>query len=231
MLAEPVETGIVEHICLASDEVNIDRNVGGTRIGPAFKVSSRFRGSISELGVLEGHRLAIRTLRSRGQELRYVLDLRFVDSHPVIRRHLAIPFWLAALGCLAIAAAVHAVAGLQAVEPLDVFALPLEIGLGALAMGIACLGARRMHEVAHLQSVHGRIVLVEVVSNLGGFREFGSFAAEISRRIAAARAQVAQSRQQFLRDELREHRRLYEDGVLSRETYEAGKERILQAHD
>ena len=40
---------------------------------------------------------------------------------------------------------------------------------------------------------------------------------------------MTQSRQAFLRDELREHRRLFEAGVLSGDAYEAGKRRILQA--
>jgi hypothetical protein len=53
----------------------------------------------------------------------------------------------------------------------------------------------------------------------------------LSRRVADARARAPQSRQQFLRDELREHRRLFEEGVLPEPVYEAGKQRILKAHD
>jgi hypothetical protein len=48
--------------------------------------------------------------------------------------------------------------------------------------------------------------------------------------INAAKAERPQERPQFLRDEMREHHRLRELGVLSEEQYEQSKARILASH-
>jgi hypothetical protein len=229
-LLESVEAGGAEHICLAADEFSIDRGAGGARVGPALRITGRFRRAVSELAVLEGHRLAVHTLRSRGEEKRYVLDLRFIDGRPVVRRHWAPGYWLAGLACLAAVAVVHGVAALPAVQPVPMLVLPLELGLVLMAGAFGSLAVQRVHEAVLLQSTHGRIDLVEVLGDLGSSRAFESFAADMSRRIADARARVPQTRQLFLRDELREHRRLYEEGILSRGAYEAGKRRILESH-
>lgn len=229
-LLESVEAGVAEHICLAAEEFSIDRRAGGARVGPALRITGRFRRAVSELAVLEGHRLAVHTLRSRGEEKRYVLDLRFIDGRPVLRRHWAPGYWLAGLACLGAVAVVHGVAALPAVQPAPMLVLLLQLGLVLMAITLGSLAVQRVHEVVLLQSMHGRIDLVEVLGNLGNFGAFESFAADLSRRIADARSHVPQTRQEFLRDELREHRRLYEDGVLSRDAYEQGKRRILESH-
>ena len=108
--------------------------------------------------------------------------------------------------------------------------MPAAIGLLMATLCLGTLALYRTHDTIELLSVHGRAVLAEITGNVGISRATGDFVAEIGRRTADARAQQRQSKQQFLRDELREHRRLFEDGVLGEAAYEAGKRRILQAH-
>lgn len=230
MRADLVDASRVEHVYLAADEFSIDRSVQGARTGPSVTIASRLRRCQTEVAFLEGHRLAIRTLRAHSFDRQYVVDLRFVDERPLVRRHFAGRCWLAVLGCLLLALAVHALSTLPALQSVNEFALPIEVGLTALALAIGALAAYRTHESVVLRSAHGGIALVELIGDLGCSRAFAAFGAEIARRVTDARSRVTQSRQQFLRDELREHRRLFEDGVLSRDTYEAGKQRILQAH-
>ncbi len=74
------------------------------------------------------------------------------------------------------------------------------------------------------------VSLALISGNLGCSRSLESFMAELGRRSEAARSQVAQSKQQFLRDEMREHHRLWSEGVLPDAVYDASKRRILQAH-
>jgi hypothetical protein len=108
--------------------------------------------------------------------------------------------------------------------------LPVSIGLLVAALCVGVLALYRTHDTVELVSVHGRAVLVAITGNIGCSRATGAFTADIVRRIDDARAQLRQSKPQFLRDELREHRRLFEDGVLAEADYEAGKRRILRAH-
>jgi hypothetical protein len=191
---------------------------------------SRFRGCETDLAWLDGHRLEVRVRRPRRAGLRYEIELRFVDGDTVTRRRIAWRCWQASLMPAALSATSFWLANLPGDPGWIGTGLPGSIGLLVAAFGVGALALYRTHDTIQLLSLHGRAVLVAITGNVGCSRATSAFAAEIGRRIAAARAHVPQSKQRFLRDELREHRRLLEEGVLSDGTYEAGKRRILQAH-
>jgi hypothetical protein len=221
----------VEHVCLESDEVVFDGRCRGTPVGPSLTIASPLRGCMTELTVLDGHRLAVRTQRPQRPERQYVVDLRFIDGEPVTRRFIAWRWWLASAALAALAGACYQLAEASDVAPWLQMALPGSIVSLVAAVCIGMLALHRTHETIQFQSIHGRAVLVEITGSPGCARAAAAFAPEIARRIADARARVAQSKQRFLCDELHEHRRLFEDGVLAQEAYEAGKRRILRAHD
>jgi len=52
----------------------------------------------------------------------------------------------------------------------------------------------------------------------------------LQQHIEAARIASWEDKPQFLRDELRVHYRLWEEGVLPEDIYEASKQRILAQH-
>lgn len=219
----------VEHVCLAADEFSIEPSLHGERLGPSLTVASRFRGCETELTILDGHRLAVRTLRPHGGERRYVLDLRFVDDRAVVERRIAWRWWLASLAGVVLAALLTWLVADAAMRAPD-HALPVAVGLALLGVAIGVLAAYRTRESIRFRSVHGRADLVELVGGLGCSRALDRFRSQLSRHIAEARTQLVQPRPQFLRDELREHRRLLEARVLSAAAYEAGKQRILGEH-
>jgi hypothetical protein len=108
---------------------------------------------------------------------------------------------------------------------------PGALALAVVAAGLVALAVYRSYGSIRFLSAHGRVTLVEFTGRLGCPRDAAAFGDVLSRRVADARARAPQSRQQFLRDELREHRRLFEEGVLAGPAYEAGKQRILKAHE
>jgi hypothetical protein len=220
-----------ENICLASDEITIDRSLVGIRTGPTLRTANRIRGCEIELALLDDHRLAVRARQPRRPARRYVVDLRFVDEVPVMRRQFAWPWWLASAA--GVAAAVFAPTLASSLHwPSGVVPVwGLSIGSALLAVAVGAVALHGTHEIVQFRSVDGDACLVELTGRFGWSRKAATFHAEIVERIAAARSGVSQSRQQYLRDELREHRRLFEDGVLSQAVYEASKRRILQAHD
>jgi hypothetical protein len=79
-------------------------------------------------------------------------------------------------------------------------------------------------------SVHGGATVLSVVGGIGSARSGKDFFVELIRSINAAKAERRQDRAQFLRDEMREHHRLRELGVISEEQYEQSKARILASH-
>ena len=180
--------------------------------------------------MLDGHRLAVHDGR-RGLERRYVLDLRFIAEAPLTTRTVAWNCWFASLASLAAAGLVAWLAWTQRAHPQVWSAWVVTMGLSGTALLVGAVALYRTYDTTLLYSVHGRVTLARLTGTLGSSRHAATFTAELTRSIGAARAAVVQSRQAFLRDELREHRRLFEDGVLSAEAYEAGKRRILQAHD
>lgn len=219
-----------EHICLESDEPVVAARPCATAGGPTLKVVSNLRGCETELTIGGDHRLAIRSRRRRQPLRQYVVDLRFVDAEPVVERRVAWRCWqataaLAALGALwywpgpQLSDPVWQQAGLQA-----------SIGLLTAALCTGLFAWYRTRETIELRSRHGGALLAEVTGSLGCSRAAGDFIAEMGRRIEAARSQAGQTRQQVLRDEMREHHRLWNEGVLSDTRYDASKRRILQAH-
>ena len=225
------EAGVrrAESVCLTSDEFVLDRSLRGARRGPTLTVANRDRRSETELALLDGHRLAVHDKGRDGR--RYVIDLRFIADTPLTRRTVAWNCWLASVASLAASGLVAWLAWSQRAHPQAWSAWVVTLGLSATALLLGAVARYRTYETTLLVSVHGHVTLARLTGKLGSTRDAAPFQAELVRSIATARAAIAQSRQAFLRDELREHRRLFEEGVISADTYEAGKRRILQAHD
>jgi len=220
----------VEHICLESDEPAAAATASDVRTGPAFRFVSRLRDCETELAFSTGHRLSVHCGRP-GRPLRsYVVDLRFIDTEAITGLRIAWRWWLAAMALAGLstlgfwlaqqfAAARWHQAGLQAAT--------------LVVTAAACLGLlslRKTRVAIELHSLHGHARVADVTGSLGSTGDARSFVAELSRRVVAARGQSAMSKQQFLRDEMREHHRLWREGVLSDAAYEDSKRRILAAH-
>jgi hypothetical protein len=105
-------------------------------------------------------------------------------------------------------------------------------GVVVMAISIAAVfvALRRTTESLQLRSVHGNAALVSVTGDLGSARRYKKVFAVLSRNINSARLARPQEHPQFLRDEMREHFRLHQLGVLGKREYEASKTRILAAH-
>jgi hypothetical protein len=219
-----------EHICLESDEHVVPHDQLPTvRFGPKFRFDLP-AGEI-EFTFSTDHRLTVCSRGPRGPVRRYVIDLRFVDPAAAVGRRFAWPWWqvatvLAVLGAL----------GLWLPAPLpeprwQQAAVYAATGLVTLAVCAGVVGLLRARDTVILRSTHGAARLAEIAGRPGSARAASSFIVELSRRVEAARTRLAQSKQQFLRDEMREHHRLWSEGVLSDAVYEASKRRILLAHD
>ncbi len=223
--------GAVEHITLD----------GGADPGAAPPVQSQLatlhrytipglpEGHYTELSVLESHYLRVRIVGSRSGARVYQFDLRFADPAPVrVRR---IP-WAWALGAGGLAA--FGLGTLAATWPgmASTVGWGMVAGLSVALAGtvIACVCLRWTTETLQLRSLHGAAALVGVTGRLGSMRRHQKAFAEVSRNIIAAGNARPQDLPQFLRDEMREHFRLRQLGVLSEADYEAAKSAILAAH-
>jgi hypothetical protein len=223
--------GLVDNIVLASEpDVGIAPIPETQRNAVhSYSLSCRPNGSFTALSILEGHYLGVCSLEPSKEPLKYQIDLRFADPTPVRSRRLPW-FWLlaaASFGAFAYGALRAALSAGNTLQSSGMIG-----GLVATAISIVALyvTVRRTTESLQLRSVHGHAALVSVTGDLGSARRYNEVFTVLSRNVRAARLARPQERPQFLRDEMREHFRLHQLGVLSEKQYEASKARILAAH-
>jgi len=218
-----------EHIVLESDERKVPALRTARKVHSRLRVQSGVRRRASELALIDYCYLSVRTWRSRSPDAPYVLDLRFVDPALRLSRHVAWRF-LAASAVLAVLAVALAWRISASSTPWrHEWLLPLG-GLFGLAVCAALVGLYRTTKTLVLFSVSGRARLLEVTGGVGSFRAMRSFSRTLAAHMRIASARRRRSRAEHLRDEMREHLRLKEAGVLSEKEYEMSKARILAKH-
>jgi hypothetical protein len=216
-----------EHILLESDERKIPHPRCSRKLHGRIELQSRLRRRTLRLELIDYYYLVVRSYRSRSVAAEYVLDLRFVDTAPGLSRHFASRWLLAALAFIALAGATALRVGDSATPVGWLTACGVLLGMGVAAT-VVCL--YRTTETISMYSAHGRAKLFEFTSGLGANRVFKPFTNKLAAHIRLAVAARRPMRSEHLRDEMREHFRLRESGVLSVEEYEASKARILAEH-
>ena len=94
----------------------------------------------------------------------------------------------------------------------------------------ALIGIYRTTQTLALLSVNGRARLLAFTGRLGTFRAVRRFSQQLAAHVRISVAARRSSRAEHLRDEMREHFRLKDAGVLSEQDYEVSKGRILGRH-
>jgi len=233
--AEQIPTDSRAIVIARSEHIHIEADPGVVaapaalrrrKVRASYALQSRLRGCATELAIHDDHFVAVRTVRPDAEPRKYEVDLRFASPKPVRVRTISW-FWLA----LAASLALLATGGIWAswghwTSPILLTALVTLLA----ASGAMILFLRRTVESLEFVSVHGGATLISVVGGIGSARAGKQFFVELIKSINAAKAERPQERPQFLRDEMREHHRLRELGVISEEQYEQGKARILASH-
>ena len=217
-----------EYILLESDEQpTVPHPRGPRRRHARVDVPDRIRRRVLTLEIIDYLYLTVRVQRSQSVLAEYVLDLRFVDPSVRMSRHIATRWLVATLVLAALAVAI----GLRvqgSAAPGNWLVACLIASTLAVGAGFVC--AYRTTETLAVFSIHGRARLLEYTGMLGLGRALRPFLIKLSAHVRIAIAARRRSKALHLRDEMREHARLHETGVLSKPEYEAGKVRILAAH-
>ena len=174
--------------------------------------------------------LSVRTCRSSGAVSQYVLDLRFVDPAPQQSRHIPSRWITATVALTALTLAVAWWIGSSSTVWWQHAWLPIFGTLLALSVSAALVSLYRTTETLSLFSVCGRARLLKLTGHLGTFDAIRCFSQQLTAHLRIATARRRPSRAEHLRDEMREHFRLKDAGVLSEDEYELSKARILRRH-
>jgi hypothetical protein len=220
-----MQTG--EHILLESEAREVPDPRYSRRLHGRIDVHSRLRRKSLQLELIEYYYLVVRLYRSHSLSAEYVLDLRFVDSSLEFSRRIASRWILTTLALVALATGI-ALRIQSAPVPND-WLLACVVVCG-MTIGAALVCLYRTTETVELYSSHGRARLLTFTSGIGAVRALKPFRAKIAAHIRLATAARRPLKWQHLRDEMREHFRLRETGVLSEDEYERSKGHILSGH-
>jgi hypothetical protein len=215
-----------EHILLETDWREVPRLRDARKSHGRIEIRSRLRRRLLQLEIIDYYYLSVRS-RTGARGLEFSLDLRFARA-PQLSRHIAWR-WIAASFVLIvvptlIATAIHASAWWRREW------LPVSLALAAAWAGTTLVCLYRTTESVSLLSTCGAARLLEFTGGPGTFRAMRPFVAKLTAHIRLASAARRPTKAEHLRDEMREHQRLRELGVLSESDYEVSKARILGQH-
>jgi hypothetical protein len=199
------------------------------KVRSTYTLRSGLRDCTTELSLLDDHYLQVHAQRRGKEPQKYSIDLRYLNSQPVRVRHIAWLWW--AVSALLLLGAGASLWLALSSDPFITSGGFIAACIAAIAaVGSTLLGVRQTTESLNFTSVNGGATFVNVVGGVGSTKSGKAFFVAMIKEIAAAKAARQQAKQQLLRDEMREHHRLRELGVLSEADYEASKTRILKAH-
>ena len=215
-----------EHILLETECRQVPQRQEARHSHASAGLRSRLRRRTVSLEIIDYYYLCVSShSRSRRQE--FTLDLRFVRP-PYLARHISWRWLAAALVLIGITAATTALlltSGGGARRGLAFGGVLAVISAGAMFVCIY-----RTTETVTLFSTCGAARLLRFTGGLGTFRAARPFLAKLRAHIQLAAGARRSTKAEHLRDEMREHQRLKEIGVLSSGEYEASKARILGQH-
>lgn len=218
---------VIEHILLATDE---EAEARPRKTDYKFRQSSRAKGYRATYEIFNDHYLEVRVRRVHAKPRRYSVDLAFLATEPVRRITIDWPALTAAFA--ATVATVLLMTHLHYTGPPPVLIpwLPVAIVTGTAAAVVGLFGLYRSSDRLVFHSQHGGAPLLVLINRGRGNNEFQSFLQDITERTRRARAQSYGNERDLLAAELREHRRLKDEAVISEEQYEAARSRILHCH-
>lgn len=218
----------VEHILLESDDHEPPQRHTARKVHTSHRFRSRLRRRVVELEIIDYYYLFCRQRNAHSESHECIFDLRFVDpflrqSRHVPSRWLALTVGFAVLGILILT---------QSSSAYDWRHIRLPVG-ALLLFFAACSGmvsTYRLTETLELRSFHGQAKLLELTGSLGALRALRPFMRKLGAHLRIAAGARRSPKAAHLRDEMREHHRLREAGVLSERQYEESKRRILAHH-
>jgi hypothetical protein len=228
MYASVVRMPKTEHILLESDFRHVPDLRDARMVHARIEFRSRLRRRVLQLEIIDYYYLSVRS-HSRSILLEYVLDLRFVDV-PRRLRHISWRWITFSLVLIALASGNGSQFDPAATPWWQHEWLPVRVTVIGVWAFATLVGVYRTTETVSLLSTYGAARLLECTGGLGTFQVSRRFMAKLAAHIRLASGARRPTKAEHLRDEMREHLRLKEIGVLSAGEYETAKVRILDQH-
>jgi K+ transporter len=214
----------VEEICLSAAEeyLEADQPPEDQKEAAVLEQVNWLRRCQSEFTLFDNYRLAVKTQGLMRSARNYTIDIGMLDPHP--KRSFKIE-WRYLLIFVLLCGAVWFFASTS----LKLATTTLSIILSGCAVLSLVMAIYRSHDRLVFYSQYGRVPLVVLFNRLPDRETLGSFSDALMQRIEEAKAHYA-SADKLLSKELKAHRCLMEEGVISGKRYDIVKQRILSQH-
>ncbi len=217
-----------EHIYIGSEDTTTNPAAAARTLRETIVLRNPLRHAGAELALYGEGFLKVTELNRGNAEEPFFLDLRFIDPVPQLERVIAVRWLATALGCGALTALA---AFLMRFDALYVFAAAA-LAVAALATAATLyVGLYLSHEKIRFCTLHGRVVVFELIANFGAVKSFRAFVPILSHAVEEAAERIGTDTAAYLRAEMREHYRLRGDGVLDNDECAKGTGRILAQFD
>jgi hypothetical protein len=215
---KPVEDDIThfsDHEKMAVEHVNFE-----------FEQSHKLRGMYRKLTIFNDAQCYQKIKIKHRRKYKFRLNLAHLDPRPFRLRHIVWK-WLYASLALWCSAVVFVIAGwfdTSSVVSLGIFA-------GAIVAALLTLLTffYLSHDTVYFRSQFGKIRLFELANNNPNKDSFGGFVNKIVVQINKSKAAKGMNQSQLLAAELKELRRLKDEGIVLEEDYEKAK-RLMFKH-
>jgi len=213
-----------EHILIEGDEfvAEIDQS-GHRKAQQHFHIVNRSHALQTEMILFEGGWLSVRQHRSRQAGVAQMINLNYVDPRPTVTRIFSRRSFAVCIA-LAVAALVTTVLALFSVQIAWTIPATLLLLTGA-AVAFAAFAYRTRKDVV-FHTRHGRAPVISLMGTLGSFRTLRAIVPKLVEAIERTAESEADPKKR-LRNEMREHYRLRECGVLNETICAQSTQRIL----
>jgi hypothetical protein len=214
----------VEEICLSAADAYPEpgQPAEPAEVTATLEQVNWMRRCHSQFTLFNNHRLEVKMHGVLQNPRDYSIDIGILDPHPKRMRKIAWHYLL-------IFSALAAAAWFQAFVNLTTDSTLLSVVLGASA-GLSLVPAvYRSHDRLVFYSRYGRVPLLVLFNRLPDRTTFDEFTDVLAKQIKDARGQYL-CLNETLSEELKAHRRLREEGVISSRRYDIVKQRILAQH-
>ena len=223
------ETAVQEEIMIESGLESLDERLldpGSSEL--RFKQKIPSKGYRSAYRVINGCQLqiAVRTLRT---QKRFDFNLAYLDPNPIEKRHISW-FWFYAmmLFITVLAASVALILG-NLFPGGERLGLWVTIHAAVLAVISFLMLLNRSYRREVFVSRFGRTPILELAPHLPSRKEYQTFILELTDRALTAQGKANEMQKTALAGELREHRRLRDEGILDDATYDEAKSKLMKS--
>lgn len=211
-------SGHSDSVMLESDDADPMAQIGEKRVEHKFVQINKMKGQAVAFTVFNDTYLSV-IEKDLVKKREYYLDLGYYNKEPIKKICIA---WKSLLAFVALAVATLVMSAQLG------FSYSVLGGVASFIFFVLFIHGSSSHIV--FITYHGKVPVMKLMSNVPNRKIFKEFVADLSARIERAQKRTMQNQDKYLAKELKETRRLKDEGVLTEDQYTKAKDAIFSGH-